>query len=594
MTLTARPMRRTAALLLAGLMGVAGIAQAKLSAPAVIPAKATYVLSVPDTAAMVRSWNACPMSQATREILDVAGASQQLVLFAAIRPEIEKSLGFSLDVQTITSMMTGVDIFMLPGATNEAKPIVGLVAKIGDTDKFGRFLVYWEKAAAKAAAEAADKDAETSNPVQHEFFTTSTVEGQLVKHFVTGKDMDVYYAQVGAHFLVATDQDIIGGMITRAKGKETAGGFDSATDFDKVEKVLSAHPGVVFVYQNGAAALRATEQNESMRKFAKIMADLSPFAMSGSAVQMGADSIRFYSYAPFAAGSENSLMRKLLERASSTGSIGVLNFAPEKSILVVGTNTFDAYLIYDVVRDAIAALNTSGKEVDLDAQLKELEPIIGFSVKNDLLPALGKEIGVLVDSVDATVMVRVDAAIVLQVRDKDKMQKVLTAVERQITDKLKEQAASRAAKAGSTPQQDITFKTVKEGDVSIKYLDFPPLPSLSPGYAMVGDYLIFASTKETIQKLAAVKDGKEKGLIGSAELDKFQGVTPKGVSFGYVNLSKVWDTAKGVLSQGGKTAGGNAERVLNALKSVRGCASSTTVENGAAVSQGLVLFEPAK
>ncbi|MGB9691293.1 MAG: hypothetical protein ACPL7D_03915 [Candidatus Sumerlaeaceae bacterium] len=574
------------------LVAAAGLASAKVVAPKIVPAKATSVVSIPDTKAMVDACQANPLAPMVQKIVAAAGGKDKLAVVSDLLPQIEKELGFPINSQSMAAMINGIDIFMTQNP-DEDKPGGGVVAKLGEKDKFRRFLAYWEKAAIKAAKEAQSQDESSTSTEERAFITTDTIAGVLAKHFTAANGMDVYYAEIENYLLVATSKPLFAGMVERAKGKNASGGLDAATDFDKVEKALATHPGVLYMYQNPRAALASsTKKTDGLSKLAKLMEDLTPVAMSGSVVQVTPKSIHTYKYAPFAEGTENNLLRKLLERASNNGKIAVLDFAPEQCMLVGATNAFDAFFVYDILREAVQSLGGGTKEADLDKQLKDLEPILGFSVKDDLLPAMGKNVGFLVNALNISDIVSADAALVIEVRDKDKMQKVLTVAERQISDSLNKRMTPPADQA-KTAAPAIAFKTVKEGDLSIRYLEILPLPTITPGYAMVGDYLIIATTKESIQRLVAVKAGKEKGLLSSSVIDQFDTVKPKGVSYGYMNFPAVWDTVQSAV---GKMAGDNEEarKVIEALKTIKAGAGYAAVENGAMTGEAVLLLEPAR
>lgn len=562
----------------------------KMTAPQVVPAKAANVVSVPDLAALQKAWKDNALKGVIEKVVDVAGGKEALAAFESFLPQIEKELGFSLDGEAVAGMISGFDIFMT-AAGGDGRPVVGAVAKIGDKEKFQRFAAYWEKAAMKAASEALEEE-NTSGTEQREFITTETLQGEVVKHFVTAKGIDVHYVQCGPMFLVCSEKDMLSDMIARANGKLAKGGFEAATDFEKVDKALAAHPGVVYMYQNAESALAVPQQSEELRKLSKIMRELTPFAMTGMSLQIEPKRLRTYKYAPFAAGTENLFLRKLVERAATSGKLDILDFAPQQTMMVGVTNAFDAYFLYDMVRELAESLGGTSKDGNFDKQVKELEPLIGFSVKDDLLPALGKQLGIFVNNVDASAgMVSVDAAMVFEIRDKDKMQKVLTAIERMITDKAKTMMPQPppGEQKDQVPTLEVSFKTAKEGDVSVRYLEIPPLPTLTPGYAFVGNFLVIGSSKESIQKLAAVKAGKEKGLTGSSALAQLGDIKPKGVSFGYLNFSAIWDTAEGIVSK--MAPNPETGKVMDALRAIKSAGGYGTVEEGAMVGEGVLILE---
>lgn len=578
--------RRLAGVTIAGIVFAAASLQAAVAAPKLIPAKASMVLSIPDTAKLHRACLQSDLTQIVKQVIEASGAKDIIATSMGVLPEIEKELGFSLDGPTMTGMIPAVDIFVVSNG-EDGKPTGGLIAKIGAPDKFSRFIAYWEKAAEKAAREARAEDETTTGSAASEFITTRSVEGTIVKHFSTAQGTDVFYATVDSHFVVVTEPELIAGVLSRAKSAKSEGSFASLDDFAKVEKVLDAKPGEIFVYQNHKAGADSPAKQPAMKKLQDLMRDLTPQSLSGMAIALSKDSLRAYSYAPFSAGSENSFMRKLLERSAASGSLDILQFAPERAALAIATNAFDAPLFYDILRELAQAAAGNDKQADLDKQLKELEPVLGFSVKNDLIPSLGSEVGAVISSLSFSPMVSVEGAVVVKIRDKEKIQRVLNALERMVDERTK--AMMPPAGPDKTKSAEIAFKTAKEGDLSIRYLEIPPLPMFSPGYAFVGDYLLIATTKETIQNLAAVKNGKEKSLLASGKLDRVGGITAKGISFGYINFAPFLDAVEDVSAK----AASGAEQLkaaIQSLRKIRAGAGYVDCKDGAIVGESVLVF----
>jgi hypothetical protein len=247
--------------------------------------------------------------------------------------------------------------------------------------------------------------------------------------------------------------------------------------------------------------------------------------------------------------------------------------------------------------------------------------MLGFSVKNDLIPALGNEVALGVNSVKISGgSPSVDAALVLSVRDKAKMQKVLDGLQKLATNAMAAQSSSASdtesdSKTGSTDQggaddegskkssgsagsakkatssakeQTAGFKELKVGDKTIHYVDSPSLFGMTPGYVLDGDFLVVGSTKEAMQSAMEVKSSNK----SIAESDALKALGPRitttGNVFQYLNFNGIWTTADAF-----------AKTMLNptlatgfeAIKVLKTAAGVSSLKDGAVVSEGVVLLQ---
>src|SRR5690606_37102569 len=140
--------------------------------------------------------------------------------------------------------------------------------------------------------------------------------------------------------------------------------------------------------------------------------------------------IRSYSHGIMSADAGDTLAAK----NPGDKPLTVVNYIPASTILVFATSLLESGTIYNMITDA------AGDQVD--QQLQGAELMLGFSVKNDFIPALGNEFAFALNSIKMSgSMPSVDGALIFSVRDKAKMQKVLSGLERLATNAMAGQTA---------------------------------------------------------------------------------------------------------------------------------------------------------
>ncbi|AXA34936.1 MAG: DUF3352 domain-containing protein [Candidatus Sumerlaea chitinivorans] len=599
--------------LVGGLALLVATSFAKVANPKLVPQNAVYVMSVPSTADFWSAWKGNTLYGWGQKVLEASPIGSDLDTLRKLIKNIEGELKFGLDGDTLSKVIAGVDVFIL-GNPSEGTMSGGLIAKVSDKEKFTRLMTFWEMAAEKAAMEESgggedkgttqsentsvqqnkdtkggqegskDTPEETSSASP---ITTETYKSVLIKHFETAKGAKLNYALLEDRFLLASDGQVLKGMIDRAKGEAQEGGFDQAEDFEKVEKALAAKPGQLYLYTNQKALVESHKAEVGPQAaLGAVMAELQPVAMGGASVRILSDRIATYTYSPFAAGSENSALRKLAERYPGDVPLEIIKFAPASALVTVATSSFDIYLAYDVVKQIMKALPAEGPSFDLDKQLSEADAMLGFSIRNDLFPAVGNEIGLIVGQVKMEMGIpSVEGAIVVKVRDKAKMEKVLTAVSKLIEEKLK--VMTPPPSSGQSAPPAPTFKTETSKGISMRYVEIPNISAWSPGYAMLGDYLVVATTKQTIETMASVRAG-EKPSLTENEVFKQMQLSTKGNAFAFVNLSNIWNTAEDIA---GATAGTqNAKQILDQLRILRAVGGVGYTKDGAGVSESVILL----
>ncbi len=581
------------------LVAAAAPVTAKSANPKLIPAKAAYVFSVPDMASFWNAWKGNALYAAYKKVVESPDLKPQMESFEKQTKTIETALGFPLDGDTLSQVFKSVDVYLQAGeAAGDAN--VSFIFVIADKAKFAKLLDLAEKAAAKAATEegaAPAKDAGTPKgggaeaepkkdaPVAAAKAAPEEYKGVQVKEVPGNYEKPTYYAVAGELLIVTNDKAEMKALIDRSKGETKGETLAGAPDYAKIVAALEKKPGEAYYLGNPKYAYDLQGVGAGpMKGVMDLLRKMSPDSLGGASIKFNAKDVDIYSYQPISAESASPL-KALMKKYPADKDLDVLGFAAAKPLLVIGTNLFDMEMLYAGLKEMMGAMGNDQNM--LDEQLKAAEGPLGFSVKGDLLPALGNNFGLIVNSFSmGSAGPEVDAAIVFGVKDKAKMRKVLDGIVK-FADM---QMTAMAGGAAGAEKPAMGFKTEGSGDEAIKYFPLPGTTQFSPGFALSGNYLLIGSTKEGLKEMIARKGGKGEAFPANANAKALAARVPMASSvYQYVGVEGILDAAGAALA-----AMPNAETakpVIEALRVIKCLASSTASDkDGAVVAESVLLL----
>ncbi len=156
----------------------------------------------------------------------------------------------------------------------------------------------------------------------------------------------------------------------------------------------------------------------------------------------------------------------------------------------------------------------------MEAQVQNFEKNIGFSIKDDVLPAFGEEFGGYLSDIETGGMFPIPKfALFIQVEDQNKAGKIL--------DKL-------------TNQPFITLQKEEHAGITVHYAVSPLGEVLQPSYCFLGDYLLIAINRALIKKSIEAYHDKSLSLLEDAGFKAINmGLTDKNVGAQFININKV-------------------------------------------------------
>lgn len=617
---------------------VSGSAFGAESKAGIVPAKTAYFLSIPDVPALWTAWKNNALYQAYLKMMESPEMASKMEVINGQIKTIEDALGFPLNGETVSQVFKSADGYVMPGA-KAGEATFGFVFSVADKQKLDKMIDLAEKAAASAAQnddsvtepESGKSNEQTSAPVEKQPVTPSggaddsdaptkteikkapsetgetktvvtatstsavspvtseTYNGVTIKRFSGHEDAETYYATAGELFLVSNDHTEIKGLVDRAKSPGGADSLAALPEYKKDTAALAGHEGELFVFTSQKAAREMREARPGMEKLENLLQKMAPVDNSVVSVKIAPKEIASYSYSVLTGTSESKVLRNLFEKNPGDKPLEIVNYAPANALFVAGTSLLDAGLYYDFFSDIMGVF---GSPTGMDVQIKGIEDQIGFSIKDDLIPALGNEAAISVNDIKLGLGggPNVDAALFFRVANKEKMTKVLQGIDKLVATLVAANSPDATTHKSNSPEVLMGMKVITENGVTIKYMDIPNLPTVTPSYALDGDYLVVATTKDSIKNLLSIKSGKTEGLLGSDGYKQLgPRVTSTGNVFQMVNFQGVLKAATAALEM--FPFGEGLKKYVEALKVLKTAGSSSQTKDGAIVSQGLLVLE---
>lgn len=599
-----------------------GSANAQVVNTKVVPADSAYVISVPDSVAFWSAWESNGIYEIYKNIMDMPEVEKNLANFRKELGIVESSLGFKLDGDTLSKVFTSAEIFIAVGS-DAKEPDFVLISKVADEDKLSKLIDLSEKAALEAAADDDDDDTTGTKSSDNDdddddddkpVILESEHNGFKIKQFKPEADEDkdgFVYSRGEGYFLFASSLRTVKQTIDQLKAADVpANSLVNDESYKKIAAALQANKGQVYVYTNQT---RAAEFEAKLSKLSdddddddddldksremqaaanKFVQGFIPVTATGASLTFESKQISSYSY---------GLMKKELTSDSiflqhpGNEPIQALGLIPESAIMVGATSLVNAEGIYEFATGIAKTVSDSSKKAgdddddieDIDEGLEEAaeeiskaEKKVGLSVKDDVIPAIGNEIAFSINDIRFTGFIpTVDVTLIVGVRDKAKMEKVTTQLE-----KLGQEALDKKNETGGAADK-TTIETADVNGSSIKYLKANGLFGFSPGYVLTDDYLVVGSTKNTLE--AALKNPEGQNLLKGDALTKLgSGYSANANVVQYMNFAKVNEIALQVTSSLPNTK--EAVKYVEELDSLDTAASVTRVEDGALVTRSVL------
>jgi hypothetical protein len=488
-------------------------ANAKVANPDLIPGKAALAISIPDGSGLVKAAEANSLfKSANRELapyiktkLEEQGALEKI-------NSVEKVLGFDLSASNVIGAFKSIDAYAVPGASQD-DTAVGIILGVADKKRADQLI----SLATLAVTEAVSGSPGSSPTTKPE--PTKYKDREITKYGEEGSE--AFVVKTDEMILVSNKESEIKALVDRLteKAQDTLGANE---DYKKISESLSSRQGQIFFYSNPLElnTLMESVSGNSESPVEEVTKRLQTSKFTGAAVSIEPTSVKSSGLSIL----NNSGLSAFLKNNPGK-EIQSVKFATQDSLLFVGTSLLDT----KAIGEAIDELSKVMPEVEqMKGQATQLETVLGFSIGDDLAPAVGNEIAIVVNKVDleSGPMPSVDAGIIVKVQDGSKMKKVVDALEK---------LGSGALSGGQG--EPVSFEKEKIAGAEVKFVPVP-LP-IQPGFTIHNGYLVIGTTKSGIKALLEAKSGDNNLTSAEAFTKLAPAVSTTGQTVSYVNLGEI-------------------------------------------------------
>ncbi|MDX2177534.1 MAG: hypothetical protein SF028_13800 [Candidatus Sumerlaeia bacterium] len=521
-----------------------------LAVPQHVPADAVAVVSINDTNTMWGNLAKSPLVGPVKELFALPALQEGMGELAGALAEAEAELGFPVNADTMLGdKVTGVDVYMLPTSDGATVPSIVKVLKFKSADDA-------EAIAELVVAELGDGATDA---------TTAEVGGATVHSFPTSE----FHIAVNGDLIVAgTTAEAVGAAIT-SDGKAA---ILESPEFARAMGQLAERPHQMWVYGAGDQLVDA------------LGAVVPPDAASGLNSMKGqtiamvgdfqSDFVKLTSFTP----KENFTGAQQVSAANaSSNDLKAAAYLPGNSLLSFTMNYLSAKEHWDAT---IADAQKAGPEAQMglgmiQGSLQGSEQSLGFSVFDELFPALGSNMGVSINKLafNPTIQppIDVDLTLAAQAKDAAKLQEILGKLEASVNAALKEQLMA----TGMAPGDDFSAFIGKESSgqklrVFKAPEGFDAQVPVTPAYTLTDDgFLVFGLSEKGVTDALARATGGGETATTSASFQRAQQLFDTNRnSVTAVNLSAISDTGTNLMLVFGATQPPDAQAAINSTLKV--------------------------
>jgi len=494
---------------------VASAAPGRLvSEPRTIPANAWMVFSVPDLPAAWKAFVATPIYQDVVALLDnpnIAGlpAYRQ---FLEQKRQMEAEVGFPLNAATLSAMIAGFDFVLLPPPESQGKPPSVCVFRVSDAPRFRQLVDCIEKQMGSGAGPATGMAAARPPVVRDRYKNVEIVSSQAAAGFAMAQLGPNYFA-MGNHpnaIRAIIDQGQKSeGLAAHGRFRGAVGGLSDPEPHGFL--YLSSEQIAPSIRLGGLPVLPWSGLVRGPREEITLAADF----------RIESNAIRFESFLPFADATKDRLAA--IYQHYPPSQLRALDYISSAPLVFSARNTLDGPALYESVRAmvlaSIRAVIQPGQTPEQRMRLEEenLREQMGFTLKDDLAPAIGPEAFICLEQIGFDPLLTLpilDLVTGIQVRDGQRMDKVIAGFEEFFERQL---AAGKQQTTASA-----VFQSLPHQGKRIKWFVLPRAPQYSISYTRTDNFVLVGLGSDTIKRAVDRVDGRQKTFTAGALYARLQ------------------------------------------------------------------------
>ncbi|MDP8218012.1 MAG: DUF3352 domain-containing protein, partial [Candidatus Theseobacter exili] len=219
-----------------------------------------------------------------------------------------------------------------------------------------------------------------------------------------------------------------------------------------------------------------------------------------------------------------------------------LSFVPSGAVLFSMSNTVDIAKLWELWKNSLRQ-QAPERADEILSTVDQFESDTGVSIQDDILSWIGDEFGFLLSDVDMGGLFPFPKiALIIKVTDGAKATASLGKITNVIVEKSVPEGVTEETE-GEAAASPIKASSESYGGQTLQSLEIRlPYQSLTPAYAVMDDYLIIGTSKETVKNLIDTKDGKAKSVKSDAAFKTAtKGFPVKVNQLGFLNATRALD-----------------------------------------------------
>lgn len=208
-----------------------------------------------------------------------------------------------------------------------------------------------------------------------------------------------------------------------------------------------------------------------------------------------------------------------------------INFIPKEALFYSWSGSLDLNLYWQQIKAQLEdALKIQGAGGTVEGEIKGLEDKIGFKIEEDLLPAVGNEIGGYLGEIKMMLFPIPKIVLFLKINNVEK-------------------AKGLIEKFTTNPY--LSAQNKDYSGYKITYFTLPIGVDIQPGYSFMDNYLLIALDSKSIENSIDIKNNKQSSLLDNEQFKELNlGLTGKSQSVTFTRLSDVLSKLRGIIEFG--------------------------------------------
>ncbi len=526
---------------------------------AIVPTGAYAAFAIPDAGRFWQKVHSLPLGKAIEDYLTSATVLARPAMAQIVdqQAKLSENLGFpATPEEFFDTVFTNLLFYVVPGDRGEGPRFV-LTAGVKDEEKAAKVLDVINKNLADVMA-ASRKAVQMGTALDSFKYDVKEISGFQITHYkgIPPSNSEGYLALVGDRFIYSNSMAGFTQGVTGATTPESSLGGDSG--FTKLVSALDWKDAEIEGWFDGDAVSKAIGGAQRQGRRGGPNGRVGRGATSTSDLQAGGAPPQ--PDMPRVAFTAHALSRGLLAKLATTAdpetlspnaklsSLTSLRQFSDRPLLVMSSGTFDP----EVMLSQFKAMSRGGGGNPMTAILGMFENSIGLSLEKDLVPTVGNELSIGVNSVvfpenSIIPFPTIDLTASIRIKDQELMPSIMLKVEDYLIKRASFLPNLNFDDKGKVIPR--AFENMQMGSHQTRTLN-TGFPFLSPSYTLVGSQLVIGFNQVSLQNALNRIESRLPTISSStiySEMVRHTGGAAKLYSYTVLNVSKLMEMFTGNL-----------------------------------------------